>query len=191
MPSRKKPFKGPTPEGVFQTVDVGSGGAEWIRQRAVKSKGRKYVVVEPHLAGEKLRWLKDNLEHCGVIVKPVKISGFIDEMESHGLRARHINIDMPDTGGVEKKDVYDFGKLFSHARNILVPGGKIFISSENKSFLERLTAQAKNHGFASSFMPVLNNPRAMRTEYMQSRDHAGGVVYRVVMQIRKPDVRNN
>ncbi|HIH22080.1 MAG: hypothetical protein J4478_02920 [Candidatus Diapherotrites archaeon] len=43
----KGPFRGPTPEGVFQTIDVGAGTAKWLRQQARKFPRRKYVAVEP------------------------------------------------------------------------------------------------------------------------------------------------
>ncbi len=182
----RRPFKGPTPDGVFQTVDVGYGGEEWLRKRAVRFAKRKYVGVNPSFGKEGLAWLKENLERSGMVVRPEKIMDFADEMKSRGWRTRHINIDMPGPEGALKIDKYDFPKFFRDAPRLLLPGGKIFISSENTAFLGRLATLARENGFSSSAPRAFTNPRQMRTEYMKSRNAAGGAVYRVVMWQRRP-----
>src|SRR3989344_2430673 len=125
---RGRPFKGPTPEGVFQTVDVGSAGAEWLRQRAQKFSRRKYAAVDPYYAKPEIEFLPKNLGASGVLVRAVKISDFIDEMKAKGWRTRHFNIDMPEPF-LRINDKYDFPRLFSEAEHGMLPGGQIFIYS--------------------------------------------------------------
>ncbi len=185
-PPGKRPFKGAAPGRVFQTIDVGSEGEEWLVGRARKFKDRKYAVANPRFREPELQYIVKHLQEHGIAVKAMGLSQLVDEMESRGWRTRNVNIDMPDTGGTDRKDLYDFPKLFSHAKNILLPGGKIFMSSENRQFLARVSGEAAKHGVKSRVRPALDSPRAMRTEYMKSRNRAGGLVYRVELWVHKP-----
>ncbi|HLC92511.1 MAG TPA: hypothetical protein VJH23_02270 [archaeon] len=185
MPARKRPFKGATQRDVFNTVHVGSEGEEWIVERARKFKDERHAVVNPRFGNPTIRYAVDYLEKHGIVVKAMKISQFIDEMESNGQCTANVSIDMPDPTGKGREDHFNFPKLFSHARNILLPGGIISITSENKSFLERLASEAAKHGVDSKPLPSPNTWAEMRTEYMRSRYRMGGQIYRMEFWLRK------
>lgn len=171
----KGPFKGYTPRRTFQTVDVGAGFGDWLRDQAVKFPGRKYVAVDPafgsHLEkkGQELRNLRiifKPLRTSRVVVKPMKISEFIDEMESKGLKTRHINIDLPD----EQIEQYNFDKLFREAQRILIPNGKIFVSSEKAGIIYDIKALANKHGLKTRLLRPFEkgSPETKKTLFMRN-----------------------
>ncbi|MEK6958341.1 MAG: hypothetical protein AABW99_05175, partial [archaeon] len=106
----KGPFRGATPKGIIQTVDVGTGMPIGFLKKTRENPQRKYAIVEP-LYGKKsliramlardphrvtflktIRKRSKVLEKRGVIVRAEKIRDFIKRMVREGIRTRYVNI---------------------------------------------------------------------------------------------------
>ena len=159
-------FRGPTSKGFFQTVDVGTWHGEWLGNRAKTYKKRRYVAVDSaykDMYNPEVRGVVDGLKGKGVVVRSRGISKMIDEMLERGFRTRHINIDMP----VENVAMYSFRKLFAKAHEVLLPNGKIYISSPTKEFLVKLEELAQANGLSTQWRKPFTKESA-RTESMQN-----------------------
>lgn len=102
MPNRlgpKRPFKGPTPEGVIQTVSIGEGDGKYLMRQGNKFPARKYLAVDPRYGGEFGEYQKvdpQTLLEAGVHTSSKKTIPALDELLEKGRRVRHFNFDMPD-----------------------------------------------------------------------------------------------
>lgn len=187
MPRPKKmrtatgPFRGGTPKNVIQTVDAGSGFSPWLlgqaRKHGAGSRPRSYAAVDPRYAenGKMTRRMlafKKNLETAGVRVEPLRLEEFIEKMKEEGLRTRHVNIELPASGGLgfggvggEKLtvDSLNLQKLFAEVQKILLPNGKIYITSESDRFLSAAEKLAGRYGLKTRRLKGLS-PEAQRTE---------------------------
>ncbi|GEM_PF-6246359 len=84
----RRPFKGPTPEGIFQTVDIGTGPSNaWISEQAHKSPSRRYAAVDP--AFKSYAQTKLALERFGVLAEPTTLSEFLQKMIANNWKTRH------------------------------------------------------------------------------------------------------
>jgi len=129
---------------------------------------RKSATVDPAYANfwGKPRFMKQ-LEQGGVLVFPKTLSEFINEMKQHGWKTRHFNIDMPDTGDVVGE--YFLKKFFRELPNILLPNGKVYVSSELPGTLEEIAQEAQKHGLKVRQLPNLTEKNEKRlTEFMQT-----------------------
>ena len=157
-PKRRGLFRGKTPANVFQTVDVGSHSSHYIPLQARKIPGRKYALVDPKFNSRanyapSIGTFIPYLRGLGVRVRSKTISKFLGEMVQKGWKTRHFNIDMPLPWDPEAKpvygtwrDSYDFKKWFQLAPKVLVPNGKIFISSERSDMLGDIASFARQAG---------------------------------------------
>ncbi len=154
-------FKGGTPQGILQTVDVGAGRPEWVLRQAVRFPERRYAVADPVFAEDDVAQrsertfhynaaeLRPQLEERNVLVLPLKLGPLIAHMQQHGLRTRHFNIDFPLTGwggdayGDLEMTYPELSALFKNAHTLLVPGGRIFITTRSSKvpFLSSLVQQ--------------------------------------------------
>ncbi len=162
----KGPFGRLTQPKIFQTVDIGSGKAEWIMRRAKRNSLRNYAVVDPaycdkdfwsvFAAGQTIAKDFPNIK-----VAPQYYSAFIDEMKKNGWKARHINIDMPDIAT-------SLEGLFREAPNILLPNGKIFVTAGSKNIINNLCKDAEEHGLkVRELKPLLSGHIQRLTGYMK------------------------
>lgn len=155
----KGPFRGPSPQNVFQTVDVGTGRGYRLESIAKRFPNRKYVAVERLFRYPEHEWSGSTtsppripaLKKAGVVVMPQDLRTFIDYMKRHGQRTRYINFDMPIPGGFTHikeylRDRYGFRKLFANVPHILLPNGKIFVKTENLDFIGFLQRLAERQG---------------------------------------------
>jgi hypothetical protein len=96
----------------------------------------------------------------------------VDEMKRKGIKARNINIDMP------LESVNDFSHLFNNAERIMLPNGKIFISSEQQGVLEHAARLARNHGLKARMRKEMPQVEAEgRTHY--TIRHSPKPIYRL------------
>lgn len=119
---------------------------------------RRRVVVDPKLNEDAIyyrhrrgRETAAELKEAGVEVVGEELSEYIDHMKREGLKARSFNLDMPipdtsDYGDESVVTMYGLDTLFSEAANVLVPNGKIFVTSEHKKTLQKIIDEAKKHG---------------------------------------------
>jgi len=143
-PKRLGPFRGSTSQGVIQTLDVGtaSGHKSSIKEiprflestRRLGSKGRLYVAVDPLLKNSK----KDNYE-----IHAKRITDFLETLIKQGRKVRHINIDFPEPD----LGLYDFKTFFSLIKQVLLPNGKVYITSEVWLLIREISDLAVQNGF--------------------------------------------
>ncbi len=191
----KGPFRGATPKGIIQTVDVGTGMPIGFLKKTRENPQRKYAIVEP-LYGKKsliramlardphrvtflktIRKRSKVLEKRGVIVRAEKIRDFIKRMVREGIRTRYVNIDMPAPAGIII-DSYGFRELFKKAPEVLLPNGKIFISCENDFLLGILKNRAQKEGLKVRWLKKLH-PKAARTKYQKQFTAEGHPIFRL------------
>lgn len=151
----KGPFRGPTPPKVFQAVDIGTGDGRRLESIAKRFPNRKYVAVDPSLHEKVLgsafappRGTAERLSQAGINVRPEKAMSFIEEMKKRGEKTRFISINMPSHAKNEGhwRDDYGFRHIFESVPKILLPNGKIFITTESPEFAEHLKKMAEDAG---------------------------------------------
>ncbi|MEK6941477.1 MAG: hypothetical protein AABW85_01310 [archaeon] len=186
MRRRASQFRGPTPSKVFQTVDIGSGRADYIRRQAGKFPQRRYAAIDPLYKPPKriidftnpvtsaLQKARIEMDALGVTVHAGTLSSFIGKMLRNRHKTRYFNVDMPNQFfspktseflGIKK---YGFEKLFMEAPNILLPKGQIFFSTESNRFLVELQGLAKQYGLRFRRLPPITKQQAKRTTQMKS-----------------------
>ncbi len=152
------PFRGGTPKNVFQTISVGEGIGGRLPDQADKFKARKYAAVDPkygsiseaarfrdNIHARKQEWKLQQMRDQGITLIPEGIKPTVKKLLERGVKARHINIDMPEYG-IGK---YFFDEQFMLGLNkLLLPNGKIFLTTETRETGESLGFNAKKAGFS-------------------------------------------
>ena len=137
------PFRGSTPKGVVQTLDVGTGESERFLAKARGQRNRQYVSVDPGT----LSYRMDNVEAVQDFVLE-----YLKNCIALRTRFRNINFDMPQPS----VEAYDFNQVFDLLPKVLLPNGKVYITSEVPGFLEQLKKIADLKGFSSRLQPLLS-----------------------------------
>jgi hypothetical protein len=182
---RKRPFRGPTPKKVFQTVDVGSGLGEYVLGRTRRFPRRKYVAVEYQYGPEGKFDSVKNVYPKVLKKKGVRVFGgyfheFAREMVEKGLKTRHISVIMPyPSVGIEYSSfVLNLGRIIEWAPRILLPNGKIFLLTEKETVRNWMELMARNFGMKTRRLRTLRDPREKQdTETLQN--FSGEPVYRL------------
>lgn len=158
MPS-KKPFKGPVPKRVLQTIDIGSGNLA-TRLSANKTErfpDRKYLLVDPEFKVPAFTTIREN-----IMLTPFTAEKTLLELRNFGIRTRHINIDMPSP-----KQEYNFEKVFEILPSVLLPNGKVFVTTEDKKRIEEFQSLARRFGFSFAYSEIPEH------EIKQKSKHGG------------------
>ncbi len=134
-----KPFSGPTKKGTFQTVEFGAGDAELIWRIANKNKSRKYAAIDPRLA--------PIMPTINLDAQRKSMEAVLENLKSNGIKTRHISIRMPNPKEV-RDNQFRIEYLLSEAKNILIPNGKIFITSESGEIINKLLTLAPKYGYS-------------------------------------------
>jgi len=185
-----RPFKGASQKRVFQTVDIGSGKAEWLIKQKQRFGDRRYLAVDPEYRQN--QELMRRLKAHGLETFAGRMQGLIRKLKETKQKTRHINIDMPSysieknamnfiMGGKKHwaiKDEYGFHILFKELPKILLPNGKVFVTSENSSMLDLIEEIAHDHGFPSRRLRGFDGPiQAKRTAFMKA--HQGQTIHSI------------
>jgi|GEM_PF-1316822 len=134
----KGPFRGPTPDKVIQTLDVGSRDAEErLTKQANKFKKRRYVGVDPIA----VQFNTENLE-----LKISTATQTLREYIKKGIKVRNINIDFPNI--IQN---YEFATIFDLLKYVLLPNGKVYITSERQHLIKLLNYMALKRGLATKY----------------------------------------
>jgi len=167
------PFRGPAPRGVFQTIEVGSGRGEFVESRAEKHPHRRYAAVEPNYApgslSEVMNIRREKLrQQPNISLYSQRIEHALDEMRKEGIRARHMNIDMPIPIEARTEYLKMWKKIFELAPHILLPNGSIFVSSESTETLKTISEMARKAGFrVRALKPIQESAKTRRTYFME------------------------
>lgn len=175
-----RPFRGSTPKGVIQTVDLGSGSyLEYLGKNVDRHPNRLYVGVDPRIvfarvSGKPKHPLSELMLNASIISKADKASKlnwsrlrngpnrrvffqglsqtFIGYLIKNKLKVRHFNLDMP---GPQSFPLFaeDF---FSNLHRVIIPGGKIFIRTECHVDYLRQLAKKYHLSFSTVELPRLN-----------------------------------
>jgi hypothetical protein len=147
-PKRPGPFRGPTPKKVIQTLDVGTGtpgleyGLERFKTNANLHQNRYYKGVDLHLE-HPIKGPNYDVEWNDVILT-------VENLIKNGITVRHVNFTYPIPYINDSLDSYYFLHLLPLLKKILLPNGKIFITSEEPKFLKSLSNYAAKFDFVSS-----------------------------------------
>lgn len=141
-PKRLGPFRGPTPEGVIQTLDVGvgirdeDGGPKRFKTNVEKHREREYLGIDEYLrfpeVGQNFK-----LERIRFLEK-------ILELIKEGKKVRSINFTYP----MRFISSYELNKIFPLLSEVLLPNGKVFVTSEDLDFVRHFIGLARNAGYA-------------------------------------------
>jgi hypothetical protein len=157
-------FKEPTPEGVFQTVDVGAGRSEYILRQVKRFPDRNYAVVDPVYAeftehdGSPTSKLLTELKNRNVTVSKQRLERFLQTMKDNGLTARHFNFDMPENNDARSTSIieqYSLKNFFSLLPGVLAPNGRISFTSESGRGLHEVRNLAIAHGLIAGPVRML------------------------------------
>lgn len=174
-----RPFRGPTPKGVFQTVDLMSGGPGrflketktgrssgfWVVDNSMKFPRRNYAFADKGI--RRWSWFVsgNRTVYAGDIHK------FLSWMAKNKIKTRHINIEMPRPRLKREMHVFEtevgfdqlFEKALVRAKSVLYPNGKIFVTSEEAPALEAAASIAKKYGFS------VRAPKSLSEQEKQKR----------------------
>jgi len=135
-PRTHRPFKGNTPEKMFQVMDIGGGEfASRLKKMARKNPGRKYALVDHRptfISRENIRTYKK------------KALEAMDDAIKEGLRFRHVRMMMP-LGNLQNPGYIK--KMLKRAKKLMLPGGKIFIGTDNSFAYTDIRQLFKEEGF--------------------------------------------
>ncbi len=191
-------FRGPTPENVFQTIDIGTENGRWLIWQAEKNPRRQYLAIDP-LFGNREKWRKTQLEQMkprNILVEANMFQPIMDSLIKKGIRTRHINLDMLHAHDYLFYEALDgpitrmMGSLLSKAPRVLLPNGKIFITTEIQLYRDVIQELASKYGFSirikENFLPRefvdkegsrRTNQSYYRTPFLQ--DHKNETIYRI------------
>ncbi len=161
----KGPFRGPTREGIFQTVNVGAGKWQNMEPTAKKFPKRQYVAVDTAYvpewaAGSRLPASGSILRKIpNITLRDTNISKVIEEMKQKQQKTRHITVDMPDPDRDPEKL---FTVIFDEAPQILLPNGKIFVSTESPHIATIIQLQSRSRRFKMRELPTITPEKKQR-----------------------------
>ncbi len=146
---RKRMFRGAARGRVFQTVDLGAGAGEYMARQAKKFPKRKYAAVDLcfYLDGEL------NLHGEDLKKKRVSLGGdanhFLNELTKKGIKVRHLNMDFPYPIGQPRNASRTrlFEDVIRSMHRVLLPNGKLFITSESLATINFAKSFASECGY--------------------------------------------
>jgi len=134
--SGKGPFRGKTPKGVFQTIDVGSGRGKYITAHARKFPGRKYAAVDPGYSDATCKrayaYSLRQLRAAKVEVSTAKGEEYLAELAAKNVKTRHVHISFMCRSA-------NWMNILRSARKVLLPNGKIFITDAGPYLWNKLS----------------------------------------------------
>jgi len=147
----KGPFRGPTPERVFQTIDLGSGKyANYLYGQGKKYPQRKYLAVDSGRIVVKEKGIPS-------LPKNVKTSSkdalrLLEQLAGEGKRARHIEIAMP-TGSLLNPAYLK--KIAELGTKVLLPNGKFhFVTPVDPESFKEIRKAFENSGYSFRVVPT-------------------------------------
>lgn len=210
-PASRKLFRGPTPPNVIQTLDIGSCTGDYLVKRARKNSKqeknipRKYAAVDPlyehtidlaRVRGKQIYIsnIIERLKKNNILTSSKMAHEFIQELAQKGMKVRHVNFQMPHP---EQENNYNFREIFSSLKKVLLPEGKVFMSSEQSQFLARIVESAKSEGYIVSEQKTLDprtnskrNKGTLKTMCQKSHYRKNYIIYRVVLTLSPKTLRN-
>lgn len=148
----KRPFRGKTPVNVFQMVEFGAGGAHNIASLAYKHKNKHFIAVDPI-------YKKTKINTFGMPKSTRTMESFIKEMKRRGVVARSLMIRGPNPDEMRARKI-KLEVLFKEAHNILIPNGKIYITSEFPEVLDLVEFLAKDNGLKVRARKKIKYPKS-------------------------------
>lgn len=134
----KRPFRGAAEGKVYQTLDVGAGKGRRIAKQAAKFPNRKYAIAD---------FAARPIGKKNVRVFQKAADRALDKAAEEGLKFRHVNMDMPAGDLLDAKYVKG---MLRKLKKVLLPNGKIFISTNDVPHWAGMRKIFEEEGFALS-----------------------------------------
>ena len=142
LPKRKRPL----PPRTFEAVEFGAGNAGWINHQAKRTPQRLFIAVDPAYKPRGYHDFKHVQRPKGspLLTSSKTMEAFIDSMKERGLRTRKISIRFPPSIFVGYP-LLKWEKLFRELDHILLPNGKVTITTETGNILDIVKKLAVKH----------------------------------------------
>lgn len=187
--SNRRPFRGPTPANVYQTLEVGAAEATHTHRQARRFPQRKYAVADVDYSLRKSSQIIENrlskLERMGVAVHGGDIRSTLSKMIRSGTKTRHVSWVMP-APSPRRKIRTDFGdvifQVVSTLPKVLVPNGKLYVTTESQERVQDFRFAARENGL--SFREKNDMPARQAKNYsletrIQSTSRPHKPIYRI------------
>ncbi len=202
-PPVRRPITSYKPGAHFDIVELGAGRANLATNGSRIRKGKKVVLVDVaysrrknRLADPKFREMAENfrsralaLNDRGVTIIPSESTRFLHRMVEKNWKTRSIFIEMPHPNMFanplplrEKFDpfVHFFKMVCDVAPKVLLPNGKIYLTTERPEFVSAIETVARERGLSFRRRPSLAAEQARwRTETTQAMSERGNTIFQV------------
>lgn len=203
VPPKRRPIGSYKPGAQFDIVELGAGRANLATNGSRIRKGKKVVLVDVaysrrknRLADAKFREMAEDfrsralhLQDRGVTIVPVDSTRFLHRMIDRGWKTKSIFIEMPHPNMFanplplrEKYDpfVHFFKMVCDVVPKVLLPNGKIYLTTERPEFVTAIETVARERGLSFRQLPSLDPERAKwRTETTQAMSARGNTIFQV------------
>ncbi|MEK6970393.1 MAG: hypothetical protein AABW68_01710 [archaeon] len=190
------PFRGNTPPGVYQTIEIGSGRATRLRRNAERFPKRKYAAIDIGYSFplENFRNASADLKQKGVDVYSTSMAMALHSIIKSGMKARNIEMEMPlplsfsdiASHPTPTEHLIRFRRqlrfLLGKVSFLLLPGGKIFIHTESLAFATAVRELARDFGLSvQERNPMPIREAAERSQHTQNYSQKGVPIRRFVL----------
>ncbi len=162
-----RPFRGPTPHKVFQTVDLGAGWAGNILNYAKRFRRRRYAAVDIGYKKGRVAHERVAKLNAANVVTGYMIHHFLNRMKREGVRTRHFNFQFMNRWDLKERSPHIrtpaiFKSILDAIPHVLYPNGKMYITTPFKRTVEAMQRTATRRGFKCRVKEVIE-PTDIRT----------------------------
>lgn len=202
-PRKPQPSFSHKPGAHFDIVELGAGRANLATNRTRLRNGKKVVLVDVaysrrknRLADPKFREMAEDfrkralaLHERGITIVPGESTRFLHRMVDKNWKTKSIFIEMPHpnmfANPLPLRDKYDpfvhfFKMVCDVAPKVLLPNGKIYLTTERPEFVSVIEEIARERGLSFRKKPSLTTEQAKwRTETSQEMSRRGKTIFQV------------
>lgn len=131
--------------GTYRIIDIGAGEAEALKKRTKRRPENKYLAIDQAYSPLAADYHVDpkHVVDSGIQISSLNPSGVLQRMKARGQTTDIVNIAMPDRHLLEN---YDFENLIPLCREVLIPNGKIFLTTNDTTIRNTILRIAQSAG---------------------------------------------
>ena len=186
----KKPAN---PKTIFDAVSVGEGfSGRYVKRK--QKKDRNIAIIDPLYSRKAYASEVEKFRKRGFVVSPERLIDFIKRMKIENTRTHRITIDMPGVvtpnltrnlrKNMDQIRVYSFRTLFREAKNILMPNGRIFFTTNDPKLVIKIIELGEKYGLKAAgwnnYTPEMKSARS-KSNWIASMLQQGEDVFRFVL----------